>query len=74
MRLSRSSRPRVAHPGQSCRQTVDAVASRGATPLVVAENANIAGVIVLEDILKTGMLERFARLRTDGSPNSDDHR
>ena len=42
------------------------VASKGATPLVVAENGKIAGVVVLEDILKTGMSERFARLRMMG--------
>ncbi len=47
-------------------QTVDAIASKGATPLVVAENANIAGVVALEDILKTGMRERFERLRRMG--------
>jgi K+-transporting ATPase ATPase B chain len=47
-------------------QTVEAIASKGATPLVVAENANIAGVIALEDILKPGMLERFERLRRMG--------
>jgi K+-transporting ATPase ATPase B chain len=33
---------------------------------VVAENAKIAGVIVLEDILKTGIRERFERLRSMG--------
>jgi len=47
-------------------ETVDAIASEGATPLVVAEGAKIAGVVVLEDILKTGMRERFARLRSMG--------
>jgi len=47
-------------------KAVDAVASQGATPLVVAENAKIAGVIVLEDILKSGMHERFERLRSMG--------
>jgi K+-transporting ATPase ATPase B chain len=47
-------------------ETVDSVASKGATPLVVAEGARIAGVVVLEDILKTGMSERFARLRNMG--------
>jgi K+-transporting ATPase ATPase B chain len=47
-------------------QTVDAVASKGATPLVVAENSKIAGVVVLEDILKPGMVERFERLRKMG--------
>lgn len=47
-------------------QTVDSVASKGATPLVVAEGAKIAGVVVLEDILKPGMSERFERLRKMG--------
>ena len=47
-------------------QIVDAVASKGATPLVVAENSKIAGVVVLEDILKPGMSERFERLRRMG--------
>ena len=45
---------------------VDAIATKGATPLVVAEDSKIAGVIALEDILKTGMLERFGRLRRRG--------
>jgi potassium-transporting ATPase ATP-binding subunit len=47
-------------------QTVDSVASKGATPLLVAEGAKIAGVVVLEDILKPGMSERFERLRKMG--------
>ena len=45
---------------------VDSIASKGATPLVVAENARIAGVIMLEDILKPHMHERFERLRKMG--------
>jgi K+-transporting ATPase ATPase B chain len=45
---------------------VDDVARRGATPLVVAEEGRVAGVIVLEDILKQGMAERFSRLRKMG--------
>ena len=45
---------------------VDEVASRGATPLVVADNAKVAGVIVLEDILKPSMQARFERLRRMG--------
>src|SRR6202049_2098714 len=44
-------------------QAVDAIASKGATPLVVAENSKIAGVVALEDILKPAMQERFERLR-----------
>src|SRR5208337_2168134 len=45
---------------------VDTIASKGATPLVVAENSKIAGVVALEDILKPGMSERFERLRNMG--------
>ena len=45
---------------------VDNVASKGATPLAVADDAHIAGVVVLEDILKPHMHERFARLRKMG--------
>jgi K+-transporting ATPase ATPase B chain len=47
-------------------QTVETVAAKGATPLVVAEGTKIAGIIVLEDVLKTGMRDRFERLRSMG--------
>jgi K+-transporting ATPase ATPase B chain len=50
----------------SLQHTVDSIASMGATPLIVAENAKIAGVVVLEDVLKPGMRERFERLRRMG--------
>ena len=45
---------------------VDGAASRGATPLVVADGAKVAGVVVLEDILKPSMKARFDRLRKMG--------
>ena len=45
---------------------VDTIASGGATPLAVAEGNRILGVIKLEDILKPGISERFARLRQMG--------
>jgi potassium-transporting ATPase ATP-binding subunit len=45
---------------------VSRVASKGATPLVVADDAHIVGVVVLEDILKPHMHERFERLRKMG--------
>jgi K+-transporting ATPase ATPase B chain len=48
------------------RSVVERVASKGATPLVVANNGTIAGVIVLSDILKPGMKERFDNLRKMG--------
>ena len=45
---------------------VDQVARGGATPLVVAEGASVLGVIALSDVIKSGVRERFARLRALG--------
>lgn len=42
------------------------VASKGATPLLVADQDKIAGIIALEDILKPHINERFSRLRRMG--------
>jgi K+-transporting ATPase ATPase B chain len=47
-------------------QQVDEVASRGATPLLVCEGSKLAGMVVLEDVLKPGMRDRFERLRRMG--------
>ncbi|MDR3634924.1 MAG: potassium-transporting ATPase subunit KdpB [Isosphaeraceae bacterium] len=45
---------------------LEAIASRGATPLLVSDGARVAGMVVLEDILKPGIRERFEQLRTMG--------
>jgi potassium-transporting ATPase ATP-binding subunit len=45
---------------------VDAISSKGATPLVVVEENCVAGMVVLEDVLKAGMRDRFQRLRQMG--------
>ncbi|GAD22083.1 potassium-transporting ATPase subunit B [Acidovorax sp. MR-S7] len=45
---------------------VDAVARKGATPLVVSDGRHILGVIELSDVIKRGIKERFARLREMG--------
>jgi K+-transporting ATPase ATPase B chain len=45
---------------------VDDLARQGATPLVVAENRKVLGVIQLKDIVKRGIRERFADLRLMG--------
>ena len=45
---------------------VDTIASGGATPLAVACDDKLIGIIKLEDILKPGIQERFARLRQMG--------
>ncbi|HEY3431705.1 MAG TPA: potassium-transporting ATPase subunit KdpB [Rhodocyclaceae bacterium] len=46
--------------------SVDDVARRGSTPLVVAEGAKVLGVIELKDIVKGGIKERFSELRRMG--------
>ena len=45
---------------------VDDIARRGSTPLVVAVDSRILGVIELKDIIKGGIKERFAELRRMG--------
>ena len=53
-------------PPPRLQEQVDAVASQGATPLLVAEGNRIVGLVVLEDVLKPGIRERFDRLRRMG--------
>ncbi len=45
---------------------VSDLARQGATPLVVAENNKVLGVIHLKDIVKGGIKQRFAELRKMG--------
>lgn len=45
---------------------VTKVAQQGATPLVVASQKGILGVIQLSDVIKPGVAERFAELRALG--------
>jgi K+-transporting ATPase ATPase B chain len=50
-------------------ETVDRVktiASNGGTPLVVSRNAQVMGVIELQDVIKPGIHDRFDRLRKMG--------
>ncbi|AYD48276.1 potassium-transporting ATPase subunit KdpB [Arachidicoccus soli] len=42
------------------------ISNNGGTPLVVAENEKVIGVIELQDIIKPGISERFERLRKMG--------
>ena len=48
------------------RRIVDEISAQGGTPLVVAENGEVLGVIRLSDVVKPGMKERFAELRAMG--------
>lgn len=45
---------------------VNKISMNGGTPLVVIENNTVLGVIELQDIIKTGIYERFERLRKMG--------
>lgn len=45
---------------------VDRFAKNGATPLVVAEGNRVLGVIALSDVIKSGIKERFVKLRNMG--------
>jgi K+-transporting ATPase ATPase B chain len=51
---------------QAVADTVDSIARPGGTPLVVAENREVLGVIFLKDVVKGGIKERFAQLRAMG--------
>ena len=47
-------------------EKVAELAKMGATPLVVAEDNKVLGIIQLKDIVKGGIKQRFAQLRTMG--------
>lgn len=49
-----------------CDEAVKAISNQGGTPLVVAKNHKILGVIHLKDIIKQGVQEKFADLRKMG--------
>ncbi|CAI4034083.1 K(+) transporting P-type ATPase subunit KdpB [Nitrospira tepida] len=48
------------------RSQVEAIATQGGTPLVVAEGGTVLGVIALKDIVKGGIKDRFGELRRMG--------
>jgi K+-transporting ATPase ATPase B chain len=47
-------------------QQVDDIARQGGTPLVVAEDRLVLGIVHLKDVVKGGLKERFAHLRKMG--------
>jgi potassium-transporting ATPase ATP-binding subunit len=51
---------------QKIQDSVSELARQGATPLVVAEDNRVLGVIHLKDIVKGGIKQRFAELREMG--------
>jgi K+-transporting ATPase ATPase B chain len=63
---------RVLQPGvgmdaaREIQQIADSIAKSGGTPLAVAKDGKLLGVIHLKDIVKGGIRERFAELRRMG--------
>ena len=56
----------VAPRSRELDQVVEGIASAGGTPLAVAKNGRLLGVIHLKDVVKGGIRERFAELRQMG--------
>jgi len=50
----------------SVRSAAENVAGQGATPLIVADGNRALGLVVLKDVVKGGIRERFAELRRMG--------
>jgi potassium-transporting ATPase ATP-binding subunit len=48
------------------KEIVSEISKQGSTPLVVAENSRVLGVIELKDIIKGGIKQRFAQIRVMG--------
>ncbi|HUA55863.1 MAG TPA: potassium-transporting ATPase subunit KdpB [Candidatus Sulfotelmatobacter sp.] len=53
-------------PPPELERTVETIAKSGGTPLAVAKDGRLLGVIHLKDIVKGGIRERFAELRQMG--------
>ncbi|MCR1950561.1 potassium-transporting ATPase subunit KdpB [Clostridium sp. DSM 100503] len=51
---------------KECEEKVKEIAKVGGTPLVVAKNNKVLGIIHLKDIVKQGVKEKFANLRKMG--------
>ena len=51
---------------QQVMQRVRGISANGGTPLVVAVNKQVVGVVELQDIIKPGIRQRFERLRRMG--------
>ncbi|MGC9221602.1 MAG: potassium-transporting ATPase subunit KdpB, partial [Solirubrobacteraceae bacterium] len=53
-------------PPAELRQTLDRIAGEGGTPLAVARDNQVLGVVYLKDTVKEGMRQRFDQLRAMG--------
>ncbi|MET7461146.1 potassium-transporting ATPase subunit KdpB [Nonomuraea sp. NPDC005501] len=54
------------HPTDQIGHLVDGISASGGTPLVVAEQGRVLGVVHLKDVVKHGMRDRFDEMRRMG--------
>ena len=64
--FARCSRPSTSDVARELQAIADEIAKAGGTPLAVAKDGRLLGVIHLKDIVKGGIRERFAELRRMG--------
>jgi K+-transporting ATPase ATPase B chain len=60
------SRPDAADVSSEIRKAADRVSREGGTPLAVARDGRVLGIVHLKDVVKGGVRERFAELRRIG--------
>ncbi|MBL8552186.1 MAG: potassium-transporting ATPase subunit KdpB [Hyphomonadaceae bacterium] len=56
----------ASHAPADVRRAAEAIAREGGTPLAVARNGQVLGIVHLKDVVKGGVKERFAELRRMG--------
>jgi potassium-transporting ATPase ATP-binding subunit len=61
-----ASQPNAAAIPNAIKSSADAIAKDGGTPLAVARNGQVLGVVHLKDVVKGGVKDRFAELRKMG--------
>ena len=64
--IKRKNNDKAIQSPQELTQAIERVSKSGGTPLIVAKNGKLLGVIYLKDIVKGGMRERFSELRKMG--------
>lgn len=52
--------------GKDVQKIVETISNQGGTPLAVAQDSRVLGLIYLKDVVKTGLKERFDELRKMG--------
>ncbi len=73
-RSRHSSPPRAARRRRSCSASSTGSAREGGTPLAVARDSQVLGVIYLKDVVKEGMRDALRPAARDGHPHGDGHR